>query len=253
MAQPNAAHPVDVAESETALPVAAARFVRAEHLTPGYSPARHVALTVAIASAIATLGVRLAAHARPTDWALAPIFLVVANLIEWMVHRHPMHHPQPPRLMYRNHTLLHHLAFTHGQMPITRPAELGLVMMPWYTMIGIFVVTSPVIVLAGLLRGPGLAGIFLLAAVAYFLIYETLHALYHLPGRDAGSPRRRSLAPLPGAPGASHAPPRPRADGARQLQRDHPLMDVVLGTRHERPSVADLEAGPSTSPTRRAS
>jgi hypothetical protein len=98
-----------------------------------------------------------------------------------MVHRHPMHHPQPPRLMYRNHTLLHHLAFTHGQMPITRPAELGLVMMPWYTMIGIFVVTSPVIVLAGLLRGPGLAGIFLLAAVAYFLSYETLHALYHLP------------------------------------------------------------------------
>ena len=181
MAQPNAAHPADVGASETGLPVAAARFVRAEHLAPRYSPARHVALTVTIASAIAALGVHLAARARPGDWALAPIFLVVANLIEWMVHRHPMHHPQPPRLMYRNHTLLHHLAFTHGQMPITRPAELGLVMMPWYTMIGIFVVTSPVIVLAGFLRGPGLAGIFLLAAVAYFLTYETLHALYHLP------------------------------------------------------------------------
>ena len=92
-----------------------------------------------------------------------------------------MHHPLPPRIMYRNHALLHHMAFTDGHMPITRPAELGLVMMPWYTMIGIFVVTSPVIVVAGLLRGPGLAGVFLLAAVAYFLIYETLHALYHLP------------------------------------------------------------------------
>ncbi len=133
-----------------------------------------------------------------------------------------MHHPQPPRLMYRNHTLLHHLAFTHGQMPITRPAELGLVMMPWYTMIGIFVVTSPVIVLAGLLRGPGLAGIFLLAAVAYFLTYETLHALYHLPTATLDRLGVGRSAPLPGAPGASHAPPRPRADGPRQLQRDHP-------------------------------
>jgi hypothetical protein len=180
MAQANAAHPAGVAETETALPAAAARFVRAEHLAPGYSPGRHVALTVTIASAIAALGAHLAAHARPIDWALAPIFLVVANLIEWMVHRHPMHHPRPPRLMYRNHTLLHHLAFTDGQMPITGRAELGLVMMPWYTMIGIFVVTSPIIVLAGLVRGPGLAGIFLLAAVAYFLTYETLHALYHL-------------------------------------------------------------------------
>ena len=35
--------------------------------------------------------------------------------------------------------------------------------------------------LAALLRGPGLAGVFLLGAVLYFLSYETLHALYHLP------------------------------------------------------------------------
>ena len=54
-------------------------------------------------------------------------------------------------------------------------------MMPWYTMLGLFVVASPVMVVAGLLRGPGLAGVFLLGAVAYFLCYETLHALYHLP------------------------------------------------------------------------
>ena len=149
-----------------------------------------------------------------------------------MVHRHPMHHPQPPRLMYRNHTLLHHLAFTDGNMPITRPAELGLVMMPWYTMIGIFVVASPIIVLAGLLRGPGLAGIFLLAAVAYFLMYETLHALYHLPDATLdrlGVGRWRLFRGLQ----AHHAPPRPRADGPRQLQRDHPAMDVVLGTNEQ--------------------
>ena len=105
----------------------------------------------------------------------------IGRCIEWMVHRNPMHRPIAPRIMYRNHTMLHHIAFTDGNMDIKHPVELGLIMMPWYTMIGLFVVASPVMVLAGLWRGPGLAGVFLLGAVLYFLFYETLHALYHLP------------------------------------------------------------------------
>jgi hypothetical protein len=140
-----------------------------------------MASTLAIAAMLASLGFLLASRARPLDWALMPIFFVVANLLEWAVHRYPMHHPMTPRLMYKNHTLLHHIAFTDRNMPVTDARELGLVMMPWYTMLGLFVVASPVMVLAGVLRGPGLAGVFLLAAVLYFLAYETLHALYHLP------------------------------------------------------------------------
>ncbi len=162
-------------------PSAVRRFVRADHLRAGYRPGRHVALTLTIAAAMSALGLALAVHARLTDWLLAPAFFVIANFIEWMVHRNPMHRPLTPRIMYRNHAQLHHLAFTESDLPITRPAELGLVMMPWYTMLGIFLVASPILVGAGLLRGPGLAGVFLLSAVAYFLTYETMHAHYHLP------------------------------------------------------------------------
>jgi hypothetical protein len=160
---------------------AADRFVRAEHIHAGYSPWRHMALTGGIAALIATPGVWLAARAHAGDWLLAPVFFVIANFIEWMVHRNPMHRPLVPRIMYRNHAMLHHLAFTDRNMVIARPAELDLIMMPWYTMIGLFVVASPILVAAGLVRGPGQAGVFLLVAVAYFLTYETLHALYHLP------------------------------------------------------------------------
>jgi len=170
----------DSPTQEPPLPSAAARFVRDEHLTADYAPGRQIALTLTIAAAIAALGGALAARARATDWILMPVFFVVANFIEWMVHRNPMHRPLTPRIMYRNHAQLHHLAFTDQNMPITGARDLGLVMMPWYTMIGLFVVASPVMLLAGFLRGPGLAGIFLLAAVAYFLMYEALHALYHL-------------------------------------------------------------------------
>jgi hypothetical protein len=162
-------------------PGAAERFVRADHLEPRYSPWRHIALTLAISTALATLGVALASRARALDWLLMPIFLVVANLLEWTVHRYPMHRPRLFRFMYRNHAQLHHVAFTDHNMPVRGTRELGLVMMPWYTMLGLFVVASPVMVLAGLLRGPGLSGVFLLGAVMYFLSYETLHALYHLP------------------------------------------------------------------------
>jgi sterol desaturase/sphingolipid hydroxylase (fatty acid hydroxylase superfamily) len=109
------------------------------------------------------------------------VFFVIANLIEWTVHRFPMHRPLPPRFMYKNHTLIHHLAFTDQNMPIVRPVELGLIMMPWYTILGLFGVTSPVLIAAGLVRGVGLSGVFLLMAVGCFLTYETLHALYHLP------------------------------------------------------------------------
>ena len=99
-----------------------ARFVRAEHLD-----ARLLARPPHGADAgdrgRARRARRPPGRARPPDrlgcWR--PIFLVVANFIEWMVHRHPMHRPQPPRLMYRNHALLHHLAFTDGNMPIDPP------------------------------------------------------------------------------------------------------------------------------------
>jgi sterol desaturase/sphingolipid hydroxylase (fatty acid hydroxylase superfamily) len=161
--------------------VASGPFIRAEHLPSGYSPWRHMALTLVIAFSLAGLGMALAVNAEPVDWLMAPVFFVVANLIEWMVHRNPMHRPLRPRVMYKNHAQLHHLAFTNHNMEIRSGVELGLIMMPWYTMIGLFVVASPLMVLAALIRGPGLAGVFLLVAVAYFLTYETLHALYHLP------------------------------------------------------------------------
>jgi hypothetical protein len=157
------------------------RFVRAQHLPSGYSPWSHMGLTATIAAAIGALGIALAWRARPLDWVLMPIFFVVANFLEWTVHRYPMHRPMFPRFMYKNHALLHHIAFTDRNMPVIEPRELGLVMMPWYTMIGLFVVASPVMLLAAALRGPGLAGVFLLGAVLYFASYETLHALYHLP------------------------------------------------------------------------
>ena len=211
---------------------AADRFVRAEHLDAGYSPWRHVALTLGIAAAIAALAVALAWHARPLDWLLMPAFFVVANFLEWAVHRYPMHRPRVPLFMYKNHAQLHHVAFTNQNMPVATVRELGLVMMPWYTMIGLFVVASPVMIAAAVVRGPGLAGVFLLAAVLYFLGYETLHALYHFAGCDARPGGPRAAARVSAQAGPSLAPSRPAAHVGRELQRDRAFDG--LGVRHRR-------------------
>jgi hypothetical protein len=154
---------------------------RAENIPADYSPGWHAARTLALAMAIGSIGVYLARNARLGDLLFLPLFFVAANAIEWAVHRGPMHHPRPPRILYTNHTLIHHRAFHHDHMQIEDPRELNLIMMPWYTMLGLFVLASPIALGAALVRGPAVAGVFYVTAAGYFLFYETMHALYHLP------------------------------------------------------------------------
>ena len=189
-----------------------------------------MALTLLLATALTTLGLVLAARARTADWLGLPVFLVIANFIEWMVHRNPMHRPLRPRLLYKNHAQLHHLAFTDATMVIDRTTDLGLIMMPWYTMLGLFAVASPIMAIAGVLRGPGLAGVFLLGAVAYFLCYETLHALYHLPDATldrAGIGRLRAFRRLQAHHRHHHILGRM---AAVNFNVTVPLMDRLFGT-----------------------
>lgn len=154
---------------------------RASMLPADYSARTHILTTVSIAVAIATTGLFVARHAAAVDWLLAPAFFVLANFVEWAVHKNPMHRPLPPRILYKNHTLVHHRAFLQDSMPIGNARELGLIMMPWYTMLGLYLVVSPVAIAAALWRGLPAAGIFYVSVTAYFASYETLHALYHLP------------------------------------------------------------------------
>jgi hypothetical protein len=156
---------------------------RATLLDPGYSAAWHMTRTVTLATAIATLAIWLSRRAAAIDWLLLPAFFIVANAIEWGFHKNPMHRPLPPRILYKNHTLVHHRAFHHDSMPIVATAELGLIMMPWYTMLGLFVLASPIALLGAWWRGSGAAGIFYLSAVLYFVAYESMHAIFHLPER----------------------------------------------------------------------
>jgi hypothetical protein len=159
----------------------ARRSKRAGLLLPGFSLARHlVTFGVLVAGGLAAAGWLLRrAHAR--DLWIVPVYLVVANLVEYLVHRVLMHRPLWPRALYQGHTLGHHRAFHHGSMAIDDWVEMQLVLMPAFTIGVFFVGIGPIVALVAWSFGRGAAGFFLLTAIATFLGYEGLHALYHLP------------------------------------------------------------------------
>jgi sterol desaturase/sphingolipid hydroxylase (fatty acid hydroxylase superfamily) len=174
-------------------------FSREAAVIPGWTPSRHLARSLGIAVAIAALGGWLVAGGPWWVWLAAPPFWLVANLFEWAIHRYPMHRPLVPRVLYTNHARVHHRAFDGSDQEIRGVRELSLVMMPWYTLLFVFATSSPVAVVAVLVGGPALAGVFLLSAVSYFLFYELVHTLHHLPVatlRRSWWGRRRLLAAM---------------------------------------------------------
>jgi sterol desaturase/sphingolipid hydroxylase (fatty acid hydroxylase superfamily) len=156
-------------------------FSRSAAVVPGWTLSRHLARTFGIALGIAALGGWLALGGAWWVWLAVPVFWCVANLFEWAIHRYLMHRPMWPRVLYTNHARVHHRAFDGAAQEIHATHELSLVMMPWYTLLFVFATASPVVLVAVLVGGPALAGVFLLSAVAYFLFYELVHTLHHLP------------------------------------------------------------------------
>jgi uncharacterized membrane protein YgcG len=166
-----------------------------------------------------------------------------------------------PRFMYHNHAQIHHVAFTDGNMSFHDMRELSLIMMPWYTIVLLLVTVSPVAIAAGLLGGLPMVGVFYVAALGYFLTYETLHALYHVPPDRMV---RLGLGGLDDVGGA--APARRGVFGALRAHHRHhhimrrmahvnfnvtfPLADVVMGTR-ERPDAVVAAPGRPKRPASR--
>ena len=220
-------------------------MTRADNIPVDFVPAKQIAVTATLALVLMAAAAFLARGARPAAWLLVPAFWVFANFFEWTVHRFPMHRPLMPRIMYRNHAQIHHGAFADDSMAITDPRELSLIMMPWYTIVMLLCAASPVAIIAAVIGRPAVAGIFYLAALSYFVFYETVHALYHVPpetlARFGIRADGRGLFARMRAHHARHHAPRRMAHV--NFNVTIPLADVVLGTRERRTPAQGRSAG----------
>jgi hypothetical protein len=208
---------------------------RAEQIPASFSARGQIARTATLAVTLLAVSLWVAWNASPRSWLLLPAFWLFANFFEWTVHRFPMHRPLQPRIMYRNHAQVHHGAFTDEDMPIQNPRELWLIMMPWYTIVMLLIGASPVAVVAALVGGLPLAGIFYVGALSYFMFYETLHALYHLPPETLarwGIGGHGIFARLRAHHAHHHSM---RRMAHVNFNVTIPLADTVLGTREKSP------------------
>jgi hypothetical protein len=150
-------------------------------LSRGFSLRRHLAAFGALTVAGMAVATWMLRDVRLRDLWIVPAYLVAANVVEHVVHRLLMHRPLWPRALYRGHTLGHHRAFHDDSMAIASWRELELVVMPWLTILVFFVGVAPLVALVAWSLGRGAAGALLLTGVSSFVLYEAMHALYHLP------------------------------------------------------------------------
>ena len=119
---------------------------------------------------------------RPLELAFLPAFFVFANFLEWWLHRGPLHRPTAGlRVLYQRHTLTHHRLFRRERMAIRSARELKLVLFPPYVILALLLVLSPFLLGLGALTTPNTGWLCLASLLAYYLLYELLHTLHHLP------------------------------------------------------------------------
>lgn len=210
-------------------PVAAYRQrYRAEHIGSGYNGVLHVCFTFGVGTAVIAVCLLSLRQVGAAEWLTVPCTLLYANLVEYLGHRGPMHHAwRGLAIVYRRHAGQHHRFFTDRDMSIDSARDLKAVLFP-AVMIAFFLIAFalPAGVLLGWLLGPNVAWLFVATAVAYFLNYELLHLLYHLPQR--GLVARLPWLPVLRRLHQTHHDPRLMT--SHNFNITYPVGDLLFGT-----------------------
>lgn len=116
------------------------------------------------------------------EWFVIPLAFLVANAVEYRVHRGPMHHLRPPwTILFHRHTRQHHVFFDDRHMSARTPREYYFVFFPWWA-IALVIITAALFAWPlALLLSHNIGLLFFAVAIAYYLTYEWLHLSYHLP------------------------------------------------------------------------
>ncbi len=146
-----------------------------------YNPWLHLAITAGVTSAAAVYGLLQLENVQALEWLTIPATFLFANLFEWNVHRHILHHKLPGLTqLYEKHTPMHHRVFTPDDMVIRSALEMRLVMVPALGIAGIVVLLLALTPLLALIISSNTAYLFLATATSYAALYEITHLLYHL-------------------------------------------------------------------------
>lgn len=129
--------------------------------------------------------------------------------------------------MYERHAGQHHRFFTDRHMALESTRDLKAVLFP-AVMISFFLLAFalPVGLLLASLATPNVAWLFVATAMAYFMNYEALHLLYHLP-QDSAAGGLGIVRRLRRLHQAHHDP---RLMAHYNFNITYPIGDLLFGT-----------------------
>ena len=138
-------------------------------------------LTTVISLSIITLAILKLDAVNSWEWLTIPLVFLYSNLIEYLGHKGPMHHPKKLlKGIYQRHTKEHHVFFNETNMPFGESKDYKAVLFPILLIVfffGIFGV--PVWFVLTWLFNSNVSWLFVATSIGYFINYEWLHFAYH--------------------------------------------------------------------------
>lgn len=154
---------------------------RQQRISPRYRGGLHLAFTSFGALLAVIYALLQVEDASGSELLVVPLAFLLANFVEYRVHRGPMHHRKKPlALLFERHTLEHHRFFTNTHMQLESSRDFAALLFP-PVMLGFFLggIAAPIGALLFLVASANIAWLFVATAVGYFLNYEWLHFAYH--------------------------------------------------------------------------
>ena len=213
------------------------RAYRRDEIGERYSGWRHFAFTSTVSLAVILICLVQLESVRAAEWLTVPAVFLYANLVEYLGHRGPMHHPvRGLGLLYKRHTKQHHRFFTDRAMAFDTSRDFKAVLFP-PVMILFFLggFGLPMWLLLYWLASANVAWLAVATGMAYYLNYEWLHFAYHCDP-DSRVGRMPGLAALRRLHLRHHDP---RLMARHNFNITYPVADWLFGTLYRAPRRRD--------------
>lgn len=118
---------------------------------------------------------------QPIEWAIIPVSFVVANFVEYAVHRWPMHRRYKGAEAMLTLHLVHHNYFYEDTYRIEGFRDYAMIVFPPMVLNALAVGLAPVLALAAWwMFGLNTALMFYASVLGYYLLMQLIHVLCHV-------------------------------------------------------------------------
>jgi len=216
------------------------KYFREKYIPENYSGRRHLGLTVAVTLTVITISLYNLDNIQTAEWLTIPLSLLLANFVEYIAHKGPMHKKTRfIEVIFQRHAVEHHSFFTDEHMTFDSNRDFNAVLFPPSMLVFFFgAIATPIGVLCYVFLGENVAWLFVFSVTLYFLNYEIMHFLYHVD-EEAWT----SKLPLMGHLRKHHTLHHDRSLMTRyNFNITYPLCDWLLGTSYKGSEAGNLKS-----------